>query len=112
MTISLLLHCPCDQPKKFHNHVKDNFQEHLCIPQRADDAPSPRILSGIIQINQDEMNWISRILVGEMAGAEENLGSEVGQINPIFWNTPAPNPTQHDLHFDGNERDCVHLQLN
>ena len=34
----------------------------------------------IIWIYQDMMEWMSRILVGEMAGADEDFGSEVGQL--------------------------------
>jgi hypothetical protein len=30
------------------------------------------------------MEWMSRILVGEMAGADEDFGLEVGQMWPIF----------------------------
>jgi hypothetical protein len=34
----------------------------------------------IIWIYQDMMEWMSRILVGEMAGADEDFGSEFGQM--------------------------------
>jgi hypothetical protein len=41
------------------------------------------ILSGpsiiIIRTNQDMMGWMSMILVGEMAGADEDFGSGVGE---------------------------------
>jgi hypothetical protein len=30
------------------------------------------------------MEWMNRILVGEMAGADEDFGSEVGQMWLIF----------------------------
>jgi hypothetical protein len=30
--------------------------------------------------HQDMMEWMSRILVGEMADADEDFGSEVGQM--------------------------------
>jgi hypothetical protein len=38
----------------------------------------------IIWIYQDMMEWRSRILVGEMAGADGDFGSEVGQMWLIF----------------------------
>ncbi len=38
----------------------------------------------IIWTYQDMMEWMSRILVGEMAGADEDFGSEVGQMWLIF----------------------------
>jgi hypothetical protein len=34
----------------------------------------------IIWTYQDMMEWMSRILVGEMAGADADFGSEVGQM--------------------------------
>jgi hypothetical protein len=34
----------------------------------------------IIWTYQDMMEWMSRILVGEMAGADEDFGSKVGKI--------------------------------
>jgi hypothetical protein len=34
----------------------------------------------IIWTYQDMMEWMSRMLVGEMAGADEDFGSEVGQM--------------------------------
>jgi hypothetical protein len=34
----------------------------------------------LIWTYQDMMEWMSRILVGEMAGADEDLGSEVRQM--------------------------------
>jgi hypothetical protein len=45
---------------------------------------------------QDMVEWMSRILVGEMAGADEDFGSEVGQMWLIFDCAQTPNPTQHD----------------
>jgi hypothetical protein len=36
------------------------------------------------------MEWMSRILVGEMAGANEDFGSKVGQINVADF-CPSPN---------------------
>jgi hypothetical protein len=48
---------------------------------------------------QDMMEWTSRILVGKMAGANEDFGSEVvGQMWLIFVQAPTTNPTQHDPH--------------
>jgi hypothetical protein len=35
------------------------------------------------------MEWMSRILVGEMAGADEDFGMEVGQMWLIFVGIPA-----------------------
>jgi hypothetical protein len=46
---------------------------------------------------QDMMEWMSRILVGEMAGADEDFGSEVVAAYFIFDISTA-NPTQHDRH--------------
>jgi hypothetical protein len=37
---------------------------------------------------QDMMEWMNRILDGEMAGADEDLGSKVGQM----WLNLAPKP--------------------
>jgi hypothetical protein len=34
------------------------------------------------------MEWMSRMLVGEMAGADEDFGSEVGQMWLIFCSSP------------------------
>jgi hypothetical protein len=44
----------------------------------------------IIWTYQDMMEWMSRILVGEMAGANEDFGSKVGQINVADF-CPSPN---------------------
>ena len=45
------------------------------------------------------MEWMSRILVGGMAGAGEDFGSEVGQMWLIFGKqAPNAHPTQHDPH--------------
>ena len=45
------------------------------------------------------MEWMSRILVGEMAGADEDFGSEVGQMWLIMMiSIPTPSPSQHDPH--------------
>ena len=53
----------------------------------------------IIWTYQDMMEWMSRILVGEMAGADEDFGSEVGQMRLIFFDIiSTANPTQHDRH--------------
>jgi hypothetical protein len=38
----------------------------------------------IIWTYQDMMEWMSRILVGEMAGADDDFGSEVGEMPLIF----------------------------
>jgi hypothetical protein len=43
------------------------------------------------------MEWTSRILVGEMAGADVDFGLEVGQMWLIFVRAPTTHPTQHDL---------------
>jgi hypothetical protein len=50
----------------------------------------------IIWTYQDMMEWTSRILVGEMAGADEDFGLEVGQMWLIFVQAPTTHPTQHD----------------
>jgi hypothetical protein len=52
----------------------------------------------IIWTYQDMMEWMSRILVGEMAGADEDFGSKVGQMWLIFVQFPTTNPTQHYPH--------------
>jgi hypothetical protein len=44
----------------------------------------------IIQTYQDMMEWMSMMLVGEMAGADEDFGSEVGQMWLVFVQTPTP----------------------
>jgi hypothetical protein len=45
------------------------------------------------------MEWMSKILVGKMAGADEDFGSEFGQMwRMIISNIPTPSPTQHDPH--------------
>jgi hypothetical protein len=38
------------------------------------------------------MEWMSRILVGEMAGADEDLGSEFGQMWLMTDDNFYPNP--------------------
>jgi hypothetical protein len=53
----------------------------------------------IIWTYQDMMELMSRILVGEMAGVDEDFGSEVvGKMWLIFVQAPTTNPTQHDPH--------------
>jgi hypothetical protein len=47
-----------------------------------------------IWIYQDMMEWMRRILVGEMAGADEDFGLEVGQMRLILVHIPTPSPTQ------------------
>jgi hypothetical protein len=42
----------------------------------------------IIWTYQDMMEWMSRILVGGMAGADEDFGLEVGQMWLIFHQAP------------------------
>jgi hypothetical protein len=44
---------------------------------------------------QDMMEWMSRILDGEMVGADEDFGSEVGQMWLNFVPSPNHNSTQH-----------------
>jgi hypothetical protein len=45
------------------------------------------------------MEWMSRILDGEMAGADEDFGAEVGQkCGWILVKAQTTNPTQHDPH--------------
>jgi hypothetical protein len=45
----------------------------------------------IVWMYQDMMEWMSRILDGEMAGADEDLGSKVGQR---MWLNFVPSPNQ------------------
>jgi hypothetical protein len=53
----------------------------------------------IIWTYQDMMEWMSKILVGEMAGADEDLGSEVRQMwLMIFICIPNSLTTHHDPH--------------
>jgi hypothetical protein len=50
---------------------------------------------------QDMMEWMSRILVGEMAGADEDFGWKVGRmrLTADCCSQPyPPSPTQHDPH--------------
>jgi hypothetical protein len=44
----------------------------------------------IIWPYQDMMEWMSRILDGEMAGADENFGAEI--IQQIMWSNFGPSP--------------------
>jgi hypothetical protein len=44
------------------------------------------------------MEWMSRILDGEMAGADEDLGSKVGQMWLNLAQAQTTNPAQHDPH--------------
>jgi hypothetical protein len=44
----------------------------------------------IIWTYQDMMEWMSRMLVGEMAGADEDFGLEDGQMWLIFCSSPSP----------------------
>jgi hypothetical protein len=55
--------------------------------------PKPSII--IIWTYQDMMDWMSRILVGEMAGADEEfwLGSWV--IRALFFQAPTTNPNRY-----------------
>jgi hypothetical protein len=39
-----------------------------------------RTINYHVWMYQDMMEWMSRILDGEMAGADEDLGSKVGQM--------------------------------
>jgi hypothetical protein len=50
----------------------------------------------IILTYQDMMEWMSRILDGEMTGADEDFGSEVGQMWLNFVPSPNHKSTQHD----------------
>jgi hypothetical protein len=55
----------------------------------------------IIWIYQDMMEWMSRIMVGEgeMACADKDLGSEVGQMWLIMMNSISTHSSiQHDPH--------------
>jgi hypothetical protein len=52
----------------------------------------------IIWTYQDMMEWMSRILDEEMAGADEDFGSEVGQMWLNFVPSPNHKSTQHESH--------------
>jgi hypothetical protein len=52
----------------------------------------------IIWTYQDRMEWMSRILVGEMAGADEDFGKDVGKIWLVFVHIPTHSQSQHDPH--------------
>jgi hypothetical protein len=52
----------------------------------------------IIWTNQDMMEWMSRILDGEMAGADEDFGSKVRQMWLNFVPSHNHKSTQHDPH--------------
>jgi hypothetical protein len=54
----------------------------------------------IVRTYQDMMEWMSRILVGEMSCSDENFdfGTGVGQMWLIFAHIPTTNPTQYDPH--------------
>jgi hypothetical protein len=52
----------------------------------------------IIWTYQDMMEWMSRIMVGEMAGADEDVGSEVRQMWLMIISIPTPSSIQHDPH--------------
>jgi hypothetical protein len=47
---------------------------------------------------QDMIEWMSRILVGEMAGADEDFGLEVVQMRLHFSNITQHYPTQQNPH--------------
>jgi hypothetical protein len=50
----------------------------------------------IIWTYQDKMEWMSRILDGEMAGADEDFGLELGQMWLNFVPRPNHKSTQQD----------------
>jgi hypothetical protein len=52
----------------------------------------------IIWTYQYMMEGMSRILDGEMAGADEDFGSEVGQMWLNFVPSPNHKSTQHESH--------------
>jgi predicted alpha/beta hydrolase len=52
----------------------------------------------IIWTYQDMMEWMSRILDGEMAGADEDFSSEVMQMWLNFVPSPNHKSTQHGSH--------------
>jgi hypothetical protein len=52
----------------------------------------------IIWTYQDMMNWMSRILVGGMAGAGEDFGSAVGTMGLIFGQSLTLIQSQHNPH--------------
>jgi hypothetical protein len=52
----------------------------------------------IIWTYQDRMEWMSRILVGETAGADEDFSVDVGKIWLNFAHFPAHSRDHHDPH--------------
>jgi hypothetical protein len=54
----------------------------------------------IIWTNQDMMEWMSRILVGEMATADEDFGLEVGQMRLILVFKPETLIQLSMIHMD------------
>jgi hypothetical protein len=52
----------------------------------------------IIWTYQDRMEWMSRTLVGEMAGADEDSSVNVGKIELNFVYIPTQSQDQHDPH--------------
>jgi hypothetical protein len=44
------------------------------------------------------MEWMIMILVGEMAGGDEDFGSEVGKMRLTFTDRLTANPTQQNPH--------------
>jgi hypothetical protein len=52
----------------------------------------------IIWTYVDRMEWMSRTLVGEMAGADEDSSVDVGKIWLNFAHIPTHSNGQHDLH--------------
>jgi hypothetical protein len=54
----------------------------------------------IIWTYQDMMEWMSRILVGEMAGADEDFGSKVGQRKQLIFATSHNYIQTSKIHMD------------
>jgi hypothetical protein len=54
----------------------------------------------IIWTHQDMMEWMSGILAGEMAGADEDFGSEVGQMWLLFVQPPTIPIQLSTIHMD------------
>jgi hypothetical protein len=66
----------------------------------------------IVWTYQDMMEWMSRMLVGEMAGADEDFGLEVGQMWLLIFcssqRTLNPNPTHHNPHGPDDPFRTIH----
>jgi hypothetical protein len=65
----------------------------------------------IIQTNQDMMELMSRIFDGEMASADEDFGSDVGQMFLNFVPSPNHKSTQHESHGPDDPIRTINLDI-